>query len=99
MGDIAEMCLDYSGSGWEESWHGQDGPSSSNINTFEKDELFYHRQYKHIEILHETDSAYLFKHKKGDFWCPKKLVKFRDGKIYIWKKFKKTINKKKNEKI
>ena len=90
MGDMADMCLESAGSGWEETWHRDDGsgsrcePFGSRYGPFNYDELFYHKRYKKIKRIHETDKAVLFEGKKGQFWCPKKLIKYD---IYIWKGF------------
>ena len=54
-------------------------------NDFVKDKWYYHKKVR-VEVVNETQKAYLLKDARGKFWIPKALVKIRSNKkarIYI----------------
>ena len=46
----------------------------------------YHKKVN-VEVVHETELAYLVKDKIGKYWIPKKLIHFGKRKIRQLKKF------------
>ena len=100
MGDIADFINnDYDmgpdDPGYESYEPGYEpGAGTYTINkTSKPDPDFYYQEFKGlfkiIEIEHETPKAFLFHTEKGNFWCPKKLVRIKDIKnIFSWKIWK-----------
>lgn len=53
---------------------------------FVPDKWYYHIKV-HVEIIHETELAYLLKDSTGKYWIPKKLIHFGKEHIRQYKKF------------
>ena len=92
MTDYSNNHDDYNYKNYEPGF--EPGAGTYTVHTKSKpDPDFYHQKFKDlfktIEVEHETSKAFLFYTEKGNFWCPKKMVRIKDVKdIYSWKIWK-----------
>ena len=52
---------------------------------------YYHTLTRKLNVIHETELAYLLQDSVGKFWIPKRLCLFTEGsdtEAHIWNKFK-----------
>lgn len=55
-------------------------------NDFKEDPLYYHHRWDCKEVS-RTEKAILMAGKNGQFWVPKKLVRYKGSSVYIWEQF------------
>lgn len=68
-------------------WGEDDSQYDSGNYNFKPDKWYYH--YKvYVDIIHQTDLAYLLKDSTGKYWIPKKLIHFGEKYTRQYSKFK-----------